>query len=39
VGLQAFGNSAVVPVVQHIAKSMIECMNNGPRSITLKEYI
>ena len=34
-----FGNSVVVPVVQEITKSMIECMSNGSRRITLKEYI
>jgi DNA (cytosine-5)-methyltransferase 1 len=34
-----FGNSVVVPVVQKIAKSMIECMVNGSRRITLKEFI
>jgi DNA (cytosine-5)-methyltransferase 1 len=34
-----FGNSVVVPVVQYIAKSMIECMINDSRRITLKTYI
>ena len=33
------GNSVVVPVVQKIAKSMIECMSDVSRRVTLSDYV
>jgi DNA (cytosine-5)-methyltransferase 1 len=38
VAYKQFGNSVVVPVVEYIAKSMIECIMNGSRKITLSDY-
>ena len=34
-----FGNSVVVPVVQKIAKSMMECMSNGSLRVTLSDFV
>lgn len=34
-----FGNSVVVPVVEHIARSIIDCLINDSRRVTLTDYI
>ena len=34
-----FGNSVVVPVVEHIANSIIDCLTKNSRRITITDYV
>jgi DNA (cytosine-5)-methyltransferase 1 len=34
-----FGNSVVVPVVEHIARSMIDCLKSDRKRVTMVDYI
>ena len=34
-----FGNSVVVPVVEQVAKSIMQCLKNDSRRVTLSDYV